>query len=68
MPSRTVTNLAAETAIRLSAIPNIVGVKEASGNLEQIARIISGSRPGFLVWSGNDSDTLPMMSHRRATA
>ncbi len=62
VPSRTVTNLAAETAIKLSGVPNIVGVKEASGNLEQIGRIISGSRPGFLVWSGNDSDTLPMMS------
>lgn len=62
VPSRTVTNLAAETTIKLSGIPNIVGVKEASGNLEQIARIVSGARPGFLVWSGNDSDTLPMMA------
>jgi len=62
VPSRTVTNLAAETTIRLSQIPNIVGVKEASGNMEQITKIIKESRPGFLVWSGNDSDTLPMLS------
>lgn len=62
VPSRTVTSLAAETTIRLSQIPNIVGVKEASGNMEQITKIIKESRPGFLVWSGNDSDTLPMLS------
>lgn len=62
VPSRTVTNLTAETAIRLSAIPNIIGVKEASGNMEQIAQIIHGAREDFIVWSGNDSDTLPMMA------
>lgn len=62
VPSRTVTNLAAETVIKLSQIKNIVGVKEASGNLEQISKIISNSRKGFLVWSGNDSDTLPMLA------
>jgi len=62
VPSRTVTNLAAETVIRLSALPNIIGVKEASGNMEQIAQIIHGAREGFAVWSGNDSDTLPMMA------
>ncbi|MCL2150035.1 MAG: 4-hydroxy-tetrahydrodipicolinate synthase [Dehalococcoidia bacterium] len=62
VPSRTVTNLAAETVIRLSKIPNIVGIKEASGNMEQVAQIIHGVREDFLVWSGNDSDTLPMMA------
>lgn len=61
VPSRTVTNLTAETAIRLSQVPNIVGVKEASGDLEQIARVIRGAGPGFLVWSGNDQDTLPIL-------
>jgi 4-hydroxy-tetrahydrodipicolinate synthase len=61
VPSRTVTNLAAETCIRLSQIDNIVGVKEASANLEQIARIIQGARKGFLVYSGNDSDTFPIL-------
>ncbi len=62
VPSRTVTNLSAETTIRLSQIDNIIGVKEASGNLEQISRIIDGTGNDFLVWSGNDSDTLPMLS------
>ncbi len=62
VPSRTITNLAAETVIRLSQVKNIIGVKEASGNLEQITRIIAGSRNDFIVWSGNDSDTLPMLA------
>ncbi len=62
VPSRTVTNMAAETVIRLSQIENIVGVKEASGNYEQIAKIIQGARPSFLTWSGNDSDTLPILA------
>ena len=61
VPSRTVTNLAAETAIKLSQIDNVVGVKEASANLDQIAKIIQGAREGFLVYSGNDSDTLPIL-------
>jgi 4-hydroxy-tetrahydrodipicolinate synthase len=62
VPSRTVTNLAAETVVRLSKIPNIAGIKEASANFEQIARIIDGTRKDFLVYSGNDSDTLPLMA------
>lgn len=62
VPARTVTNMAAETTVKLSRIKNIVGIKEASGNLEQVARIIGDSRRDFIVWSGNDSDTLPMMA------
>ena len=62
VPARTVTNMSAETTIKLSQIGNVIGIKEASGNLEQITQIIQGARPGFLVWSGNDSDTLPIMS------
>jgi 4-hydroxy-tetrahydrodipicolinate synthase len=62
VPSRTVTSLSAETVIRLSQIDNIVGIKEASGNLEQVASIIQGAKKGFVVYSGNDSDTLPIMS------
>jgi 4-hydroxy-tetrahydrodipicolinate synthase len=61
VPSRTVTNMSAETTIRLSHIDNIVGVKEASGDLEQVTRIIDGSKKDFLVWSGNDSDTFSIM-------
>ena len=62
VPSRTVTNLAADTVIKLSQIDNIVGVKEASGNLGQIAEIIQGTREDFLVYSGNDSDTFPILA------
>jgi 4-hydroxy-tetrahydrodipicolinate synthase len=62
VPSRTVISIAAETVIKLSQIDNIIGIKEASGNMEEIGKIISGTRKDFVVWSGNDSDTLPMMS------
>ena len=62
VPSRTVANLAPETVVRLSQIDNIIGVKEASGNMEQIASIISNASKGFLVWSGNDGDTFPLMA------
>jgi 4-hydroxy-tetrahydrodipicolinate synthase len=61
VPSRTVTSLSAETCIKLSQIDNIVGVKEASANFEQIAKIIQGAKKGFLVYSGNDGDTFPIM-------
>jgi len=62
VPSRTVTNLTAETTIRLSQVKNIIGIKEASGNMEQITKIIAEAKKGFTVWSGNDTDTLPMLS------
>ena len=62
VPSRTATNLAADTVIRLSQIDNIIGIKEASGNLRQIAQIIQGGQNDFLVYSGNDSDTLPILA------
>jgi 4-hydroxy-tetrahydrodipicolinate synthase len=62
VPSRTVISIAAETVIKLSQIPNIIGIKEASGNMEEIGKIIAGTRKSFIVWSGNDADTLPMMS------
>jgi 4-hydroxy-tetrahydrodipicolinate synthase len=62
VPSRTVVSLSADIVIKLSQIDNIIGVKEASGNLEQISRIISNTRGDFFVWSGNDSDTLPILA------
>ncbi len=62
VPARTVTSLASDTVIKLSKIENIIGIKEASGNLEEIGRIISGTRKDFIVWSGNDGDTLPMLA------
>jgi 4-hydroxy-tetrahydrodipicolinate synthase len=61
VPGRTVVSLAAETVIKLSEIKNIIGIKEASGNLEEIGKIISGAKKGFIVWSGNDGDFLPIM-------
>jgi 4-hydroxy-tetrahydrodipicolinate synthase len=62
VPGRTVAGLTAETTIRLSKIPNIIGIKEASGDLPQISRIILETRDDFLVWSGNDSDTLLLLA------
>ncbi|PZC49829.1 MAG: 4-hydroxy-tetrahydrodipicolinate synthase [Chloroflexi bacterium] len=61
VPSRTITNLSAETTLRLSEIDNIVGIKEASADFEQIATIIEGAPEGFKVWSGNDADTFHLM-------
>ncbi|HEX2173055.1 MAG TPA: 4-hydroxy-tetrahydrodipicolinate synthase [Dehalococcoidia bacterium] len=62
VPSRTITNMTAETTIRLSEIPNVAGIKEASANMEQIGKIIQGTRDDFLIWSGNDGDTLPILA------
>jgi 4-hydroxy-tetrahydrodipicolinate synthase len=62
VPSRTVTNLAPDTVIRLSHIDNIVGIKEASGNLDQIAKIINGTGKDFMVYSGNDGDTFHILA------
>jgi len=62
VPSRTVANLASDTVIKLSQIDNIVGVKEASGNLRQVAEIVQGTRDDFLVYSGNDGDTLLILA------
>lgn len=62
VPSRTVIDMSAETTIRLSHIPNIIGIKEASGNLAQISTIIQGARGDFRLWSGNDEDTLPILA------
>jgi 4-hydroxy-tetrahydrodipicolinate synthase len=62
VPSRTVVNMTADTVVRLSRIDNIIGIKEASGNLAQISAIISGAKEGFLVWSGNDGDILPLLA------
>ena len=60
--SRTAVNMSTETVIRLSEIPNIIGIKEAGGDLNQAAEIIRDAAPGFLVWSGNDDQTYPMMA------
>ena len=61
VPGRTGANMTAETALRLAEVPNIVAIKEASGNREQIEDILAGAPEGFQVLSGNDDDTLWMM-------
>ena len=62
VPSRTVVSLSAETTIRLSRIDNIIGTKEASGRFDEISKIIDGTGEDFTVWSGNDNDTLPILT------
>jgi 4-hydroxy-tetrahydrodipicolinate synthase len=61
VPSRTGVDIPLEVYRKLSRIPNIVGVKEASGNVVQAAKILA-SCPGFAVWSGNDDQIAPLMS------
>lgn len=60
--SRTSLNMTHETTICLSQIDNIVGIKEAGSDMDQIARIIDGAKPGFRVWSGNDNETFYIMA------
>ncbi|MGE5188823.1 MAG: 4-hydroxy-tetrahydrodipicolinate synthase [Gemmatimonadota bacterium] len=62
VPSRTGVNLAAETVARLAAIPNIVGVKEASGNLNQVCDILRLVPRTFCVLSGDDGLFFPMLA------
>lgn len=62
VPGRTAVNLSAATTLKLAEIDNIVAVKEASGNLEQITYICKGAPDGFDVYSGDDSLTLPVLS------
>ncbi len=63
VPGRTGVNMEAETTLRIAReCPNVVAIKEASGNLEQITKIIEGAPEGFLVISGDDSLALPVMA------
>ena len=62
IPGRTSINMLPDTTARLSQIPSIIGIKEGSGSLQQVSEIIHRSKPGFLVLSGDDPLTLPMMS------
>jgi 4-hydroxy-tetrahydrodipicolinate synthase len=61
IPGRTSLNMTAETTLRLAQVPNIVGVKEASGDLEQVRRILAGAPDGFWVWSGDDPQARTMV-------
>ena len=64
VPGRTASNISAETALRLATDfgGTIIGVKEASGNFEQVMEIINNRPEGFLVVSGDDAITLPMIA------
>ncbi len=59
---RTSVNMLPETTARLSQIPNIIGIKEGSGSLTQVSDIMHRSKPGFVLLSGDDPLTLPMMA------
>lgn len=61
VPGRTSKNVNADTIARLAKIPNIVGVKEASGDLIQVAKTRAATTDDFMIYSGNDADTLPML-------
>lgn len=60
--SRTNCNLEPETTLRLAEIPNIIGIKEASGNMNQIMYLLKHKPSDFLVISGDDAITLPLMA------
>lgn len=62
VPGRTGSNMTTETTLELSAIPNIVAMKEASGNMEQIMEIIRSKPAGFDLLSGDDAITLPLIA------
>jgi 4-hydroxy-tetrahydrodipicolinate synthase len=62
VPPRTAVNIMPDTIARLAEIPNIAGVKEASGDISQIAEIITRVPPEFKVFSGDDSITLPVVA------
>lgn len=62
IPGRSVVNMDAETIIRLSQIENIVSVKDAGGDLDEMAEVIAKTSDGFSVYSGEDGLTLPSIS------
>ena len=62
VPGRTGVNVEVGTLVRLAELPNIVGVKEASGNVTQMCEICRAVPPDFLVLSGDDALTLPLMA------
>lgn len=62
VPGRTAANMNAETVIKLSEIRNVVAVKEASGDLSQMTEIIANTPEDFVLYSGDDGLTLPVLS------
>ena len=62
VPGRTGVNMSFQTCLRLAEIPGIIGIKEASGNIEQILKIKSNAPSDFSVLCGNDDQTFPLMA------
>ncbi|WP_453996848.1 4-hydroxy-tetrahydrodipicolinate synthase [Bacillus nitroreducens] len=62
IPGRSVINMSVDTVIKLSKIPNIVAIKEASGSLEAMTEIIANTAEDFVLYSGDDGITLPALS------
>jgi 4-hydroxy-tetrahydrodipicolinate synthase len=62
VPSRTGVNIEPATVARLATLPNVVGVKEASGNISQMCEVCHLVPPEFIVLSGDDAVTLPLMA------
>ena len=62
VPSRTGVNITPETCLELSKIPNIVAIKEASGNISQVAEIKNLCKDNLQIYSGNDDQILPILS------
>jgi len=61
VPGRTVADMLPETALRLAQLPGIVGIKEASGDIERAAWLIKQAPPGFSVYSGDDGTAIALM-------
>jgi 4-hydroxy-tetrahydrodipicolinate synthase len=62
VPGRTGVNIDAQTLVRLTTIPHVVGVKEASGNIQQMCEVCRAVPADFIVLSGDDAITLPLMA------
>jgi len=62
VPGRTGVNMTAETTLKLAQVPNIIGIKEASGNLNQLSYILRDKPESFLVMSGDDGLALPQLA------
>ncbi|WP_281171379.1 4-hydroxy-tetrahydrodipicolinate synthase [Peribacillus kribbensis] len=62
IPGRAVVNISVETIVRLSKIPNVVAVKEASGDLNAMTEILAATDDDFMLYSGDDSLTLPVLA------
>ena len=61
VPGRTVADLQHETVLRLTALPGVVGIKEATGNIERAAWLIKHAPPGFAIYSGDDATAVALM-------